>query len=213
MKFFWDFLVCIFYVSSVFLVGITNPIHSLLLLINVFLIGSLFLFCLDVEFFGLIFFMVYIGAIVVLFLFVVMMLDIKISSISVLQRNFYTSRLFISLFLLIEILFLSWSNIPFFDAINKLNNLQNEKMMFTFYVEYYDYFQILKTITHMESLGFVLFTYNIFPFLIAGILLLISMIGAIVLTIEDKYKINYKQQNISLQTLKVFREYRKIYKK
>jgi NADH-quinone oxidoreductase subunit J len=61
------------------LILMLNAVHSLLLLIQIFLFGSWFLFLLNMEFFGLIFLMIYLGAILVLFLFVVMMLDIKVA--------------------------------------------------------------------------------------------------------------------------------------
>ena len=63
------------------LVLMLNTIHSLLLLLALFIIGSLLLFFFKVEFLGLIFLMIYLGAILVLFLFVVMMLDIKTTAV------------------------------------------------------------------------------------------------------------------------------------
>jgi len=56
-----------------------NPIHSILFLVCVFLLSSILLFCLEVEFLGLSFVLIYVGAIAILFLFVVMMLDLKIN--------------------------------------------------------------------------------------------------------------------------------------
>jgi NADH-ubiquinone oxidoreductase chain 6 len=64
-----------------------NPIHSILSLINTFLTGSIFLVILNLVFFALIFLAVYLGAIAILFLFIVMMLDIKITNESYLLRN------------------------------------------------------------------------------------------------------------------------------
>jgi len=63
------------------LVLMLNTVHSLLLLLEIFVIGSLLLFMFKVEFLGLIFLMIYLGAILVLFLFVVMMLDIKTTAV------------------------------------------------------------------------------------------------------------------------------------
>src|SRR5690242_9668760 len=60
--------------------AVRNPIHSLLFLIAVFFTGSLLFIYVKVEFFALMFLIVYVGAIVVLFLFIVMMLQIKIAA-------------------------------------------------------------------------------------------------------------------------------------
>jgi len=63
---------------SFFVISSRNPIHSVLSLISVFLLSAILLLCLEVEFLALSFIIVYVGAIAILFLFIVMMLDIKI---------------------------------------------------------------------------------------------------------------------------------------
>jgi len=65
------------YGSAIFVIGSKNPIHSLLSLIFIFFIGTILLFTLQLDYFALLFLIVYVGAIVVLFLFVVMMLKVK----------------------------------------------------------------------------------------------------------------------------------------
>ena len=64
--------------SAFLVISSKNPIHSVLFLILVFLVSSLLLFMLEIEFISLMLILVYVGAIAVLFLFVVMMLDIKV---------------------------------------------------------------------------------------------------------------------------------------
>lgn len=80
-----DFLIIglnysLFIGSIILSITSANPIHSILSLINVFLTGSFFLVILNLVFFALIFLAVYLGAIVILFLFIVMMLDIKLTN-------------------------------------------------------------------------------------------------------------------------------------
>ncbi len=210
MKYFWYLLYSFFYSSTIILIGILNPIHSLLLLINVFLLGSLFLFSLNVEFFGLVFFMVYIGAIVVLFLFIVMMLDIKISNTLQHLSTFFSFKNLIIGLILIEFLIYISENVQLVEYVVQLKEVMFEKKLFTYYTELYDYFQILKTTTHIEAVGQVLYRQHLFAFLICSILLFIAMVGAIVMTIENKNIRNIKQQHAGLQSVKVFRTTRKI---
>ena len=58
-------------------IGTANPIHAILLLIRIFFIGTIMLFCLQIEYYAMLFLIVYVGAIVVLFLFIIRMLELK----------------------------------------------------------------------------------------------------------------------------------------
>ena len=68
--------------SSVMVITVRNPVHAVLFLILTFISSAGLLFLLEVEFISLIFIVVYVGAIAVLFLFVVMMMDIKITEVN-----------------------------------------------------------------------------------------------------------------------------------
>ena len=88
------FLLSIFIFSAASLfIGLSNPIHSLLLLIFIFFLGSILLFFLQIEYFALLFFIVYVGAIVVLFLFVVMLLEIRIVNLAQRFSNLFLYRI------------------------------------------------------------------------------------------------------------------------
>lgn len=65
--------------SAILVISAQNPVHSVFFLVLVFLTSAFLLFFLEIEFLSLLFVLVYVGAIAVLFLFVVMMLDIKIT--------------------------------------------------------------------------------------------------------------------------------------
>ena len=80
MLFLHSFLTFLLLFSSVFVLISENPVHSVLFLILTFCNAAAILLLLNVEFLGLIFIIVYVGAIAVLFLFVVMMLNVKIYS-------------------------------------------------------------------------------------------------------------------------------------
>ena len=174
------------FTCATFVIGIINPIHSILLLILVFFFGSILLLILNVEFFALIFLIVYIVAIAVLFLFMVMTLDIKISNVSQKFQDFFSYRSLVLFLILLNLLvFLHEDYIFLFSSFENIHYLNS----------YLDYSKILKNDTHLEVLGKALFKEYIIPFLLCGFILFIAMIGAIVVTVEDtQYKL-IKQQD------------------
>ena len=104
MSFFSYFLLFLLGFSAFFVISSRNPVHSVLSLISVFLFSSLLLFCLEVEFLALSFVIIYVGAIAILFLFVVMMLDIKIGESSLDFLKFNSLFFFLSFIFFLEIL-------------------------------------------------------------------------------------------------------------
>jgi NADH-quinone oxidoreductase subunit J len=96
--------------TCLLVVGVQNPIHSLLLLIVVFLIGTLLLFTLQREYFAILFLIVYVGAIVVLFLFVIMILEIKIVNVAMRFRDIFSYRNIVIGVLFAEVVLLSNQN-------------------------------------------------------------------------------------------------------
>lgn len=193
MEFFFFFLSCCCFTCATFVIGIINPIHSILLLILVFFFGSILLLMLNVEFFAFIFLIVYVGAIAVLFLFMVMTLDIKIANVSQKIQDFFSYRsLIVLLFLLNILLFLQEDFIFLF-----YNYTEN-----VFSHVYIDYSKILKTESHLELLGKALFKEYIIPFLFCGFILFIAMVGAIVVTIDDITFKSVKQQDAVTQFLR-----------
>lgn len=99
--------------SCIFVIGVQNPIHSILLLIRTFFIGTLLLFFLQREYFARLFLMVYVGAIVVLFLFIIRRLELKRVHVSRRFRDLFSYRYLVLGFFILEILFLLSQN--FFD--------------------------------------------------------------------------------------------------
>ena len=202
MRYLLYLLLSIFYTSLSLLMIVLNPIHSLLLLINVFLLGSILLFNLNVEFFGLIFFMVYIGAIVVLFLFVVMMLDIKVSSVFKNVNSIFSYKNLIIFFIAIEFFFFILEDVQITDYLFFIQKNLSNNITFTFFTEYYDFFAILQKSSHLEILGRFIYKHYLFAFLLSSILLYIAMVGAIVLTLDHSSYKKTKMQNASVQTMK-----------
>ena len=173
-------------VSSFFVISSRNPVHSVMFLVLVFLFSAGLLFCLEVEFLALSFIIVYVGAIAVLFLFVVMMLDIKVGDNSLSFLNYGPIAYFVTFLFLLEI------TIPLMKGVTAYpyGNLGTE------YV-YINWFNQIDFITNLESLGQLLYTYYFVFFLMSGFILFVAMLGAIMLTLtlekSVKKQIVYKQ--------------------
>jgi|688.fasta_scaffold1131660_1 NADH:ubiquinone oxidoreductase subunit 6 (subunit J) len=81
----YNFICFLFLISGILLITIWNPIYKIIYLIALFFFGSSIFLILDFYFLGLTYFIVYIGAIIILFLFIIMMVQINISS----TENFF----------------------------------------------------------------------------------------------------------------------------
>ena len=92
---------------------VTNPIHSILSLIGVFFLGTCLLFFIEREYYAILFLIVYVGAIVVLFLFIIRMLEIKrINIAQTMNDSFFFRHIVMFFFILVVLLLISQS---FFD--------------------------------------------------------------------------------------------------
>jgi NADH-quinone oxidoreductase subunit J len=145
------------------------------------------LFILECEFIALLFIIIYVGAIAVLFLFVVMMLDIKTVYLTKNTIKYFPFGSFISIVFLFEILAVILKN---FKA-----NPYKENFLVNFYPNWYEK---LDALTEIEVLGQLLYTHYVLQFLVAGYILFLAVVGSIVLTItpqrkKDKSQIIYRQ--------------------
>jgi len=162
--------ILLFFCFSV--VSSRNPVHSVLSLVAVFLLSSSLLICLEVEFLALSFVIVYVGAIAIFFLFVVMMLDIKVvdGSFNFLQQSFFAYLISFSFFfLMISPCF------PFLFSISDFSLLSFSPI---------DWFSEVNSFSNLVSLGLVLYTYYFIFFLIAGFILLIAVFGVLMLLLS-----------------------------
>jgi len=173
-------------ISSIMVILSSNPVYSALFLVLVFFNSALIVLLLDLEFLALIFVIIYIGAIMVLVLFIIMMLDIKHTAIYLnVQYYFFISGLFL--------VFLSSEFLYFL-------NLDLVSIRFYFKKDYLNWFGLILEFSNIKTLGTYLYTYFSFFLLMAGLILLIAMIGAITLTVEDfstksdsKHQLLFKQ--------------------
>lgn len=165
-------------VSSLLIILELNSIYSILLLILAFVLATSLLILLECEFMALIFIIIYVGAISVLFLFVIIMLNLKTTnSLKDLVKYLPTNNFLVLIFSL-ELLMIIFENF-------KPNHYFNS-LLFNFNI---NWFYKLDYITDLEALGQILYTHYVFQFLIVGMILLIAIIGAVTLTFN--YKIYY----------------------
>ena len=188
--------------STILVIGVHNPIHSILLLILVFVLGSLILFFIQMEVFGLIFLIVYVGAIVILFLFIIMILYIKVLNTAQKIREFFSYRNSLIAIVLLEILI--YINQDFFFLLKNEHLTEVSNSEFVFSHPYVDFSAYIKPLSHLSSIGEALFTeaHNIEAFILTGILLFVAMVGAIIVTIDEGNKKTVKQQNVGMQVIK-----------
>ena len=166
--------------SALMVISARNPVHSVLFLILSFVNASGLFVLLGAEFLAMILVVVYVGAVAVLFLFVVMMLDINFVKLreGFLQYLPFGALLGIVLIVELGILFLTKSfsenSLSQFVQSPQINEVENTKLI-----------------------GQVLYTDYFYLFQISGLILLVAMVGSITLTLRDRGQV--KRQNISFQ--------------
>jgi NADH-quinone oxidoreductase subunit J len=156
-----------FLLISGFLVILSeNPVHAVLFLILTFCSASSISILFNAEFLGLLFIIIYVGAIAVLFLFVVMMLNVKVYA----TRNFYYLP---ALSTICVILFFQ-----VFSTTSKVFQDQSTVHLDSSFSFLFD------SLENIDLLGQSLYNYFLICFLLAGLILLVAMVGAIVLTLN-----------------------------
>jgi len=200
------FLIFIFFSSSALISAIMvilskNPVNSVLFLVLTFCNVTSLLFTLELEFIPISFVVIYVGAIAVLFLFVIMMLNIKLAELKENNKHLVPIAIFFSLLFLSEILLIIQAD---FNAI-----LLIKKEHLIFISEYTSMFFLNLSFIHwflelpnISFIGQILFTEFAKAFVVAGDILLLAMLGAIILTLQKKFI--SKSQNIYTQVLRDF---------
>lgn len=165
--------------SALMVISARNPVHSVLFLILAFVNAAGLFVLLGAEFLAMLLIVVYVGAVAVLFLFVVMMLDVDFAEFRQGFLNYLPIGALIGLIFAVELLLVvgAWVIDP----------------------------QIVRApvaaipagVTNTAALGQVLYTKYIYYFQAAGLVLLVAMIGAIVLTLRDRPGV--KRQNVPAQ--------------
>ena len=165
--------------SAVMVIVSRNPVHSVLFLILAFVNASGLFVLMGAEFLAMILVVVYVGAVAVLFLFVIMMLDVDFVELREGFMQYLPVGLVIGGIFVFELLLAvgGWAINP-----SVTRNITAA---------------IPTNISNTEALGLVLYTKYIHYFQLAGMVLLVAMIGAIVLTL--RHKVSVKRQDINVQ--------------
>jgi NADH-quinone oxidoreductase subunit J len=167
--------------SAVMVIASKNPVHSVLFLILAFVNASGLFVLMGAEFLAMILVVVYVGAVAVLFLFVVMMLDVDFAELRQGFLQYLPIGALVGVIFLAELLLVvgAWTIGPgLAEAITAP-------------------IPPIASVSNTEALGLVLYTRYVYFFQAAGLVLLVAMIGAIVLTLRHKEKV--KRQNATEQ--------------
>jgi NADH-quinone oxidoreductase subunit J len=165
--------------SAVMVISSRNPVHSVLFLILCFFNAAGLFILLGAEFLAMILVVVYVGAVAVLFLFVVMMLDVDFVQLRQGMLNYLPVGGTIGLIVLVELALVAGTWAISSDALTAAGAPSSGN------------------VTNTEALGQILYTKYVYFFQAAGLVLLVAMIGAIVLTLRHKQGV--KRQDISIQ--------------
>ncbi len=168
--------------SATMVVTARNPVHSVLFLILAFFNAAALFLLAGAEFLALILIIVYVGAVAVLFLFVVMMLDVNFAEMREGIQRYAPIGLVVGLILLAELglVLIGWQFAPSVGA----SGIRMSPTPITLH--------------NTRALGDVIYTHYVLLFQLAGLILLVAMIGAIVLTHRDRGTV--RRQRIATQT-------------
>lgn len=172
---------CILIFSALSVITARNPVHSVLFLILGFFNTTGLFILLGAEFIAFILAIVYVGAVAVLFLFVVMMLDVDFANLRKGAMRYVPLGLIIGSVLLAEMAFIfaAWDQVST-ASMNFASKMPADAE------------------SNAHALGEVLYTQYLLPFQLSGVILLVAMIGAIVLTLRNRGSV--KRQKIDDQT-------------
>ena len=171
-------------VCGIFVIISKNPIVSVLFLISLFLCISTYLMLSGMTFIGIAYLLVYIGAVSILFLFILMLINVRISELQGNTNNSLPLALIIGIFLY----YFLYKILPFSD----LNNISNEFLNIVYlnnksenlYVTSNVWDTILVNVSHIISIGNVIYTNYFIWIVIASIILLLAMVGTIIITLK-----------------------------
>lgn len=163
-------------VSSILVITSSSSVLSLVFLILTFLFASCLLFLLECEFLALLFIIVYVGAIAVLFLFAIMMLETKSGNVERNSSRYLPTPIILGVLLLV----------PLIHQIQAHFGPSGNTLLYSnynFYTNYYqNWYDLIDSANDIDVYGQVLYSYYVLQFLLTGFTLLLVLIGAVYLT-------------------------------
>ncbi|WP_372992876.1 NADH-quinone oxidoreductase subunit J [Sulfitobacter sp.] len=178
---FYLFAICVI-AGGLFTVISRNPVHSVLWLILSFLSAAGLFVLLNAEFVAMLLIIVYVGAVAVLFLFVVMMLDVDFAELKAEMARYMPLALLIGLIILMQFVmaFGAWDANAAADGL-RAHVVNND-------------------VQNTAALGLILYDGYFLLFQLSGLILLVAMIGAIVLTL--RHRPDVKRQDVVAQMMR-----------
>ncbi|HEU4589446.1 MAG TPA: NADH-quinone oxidoreductase subunit J [Steroidobacteraceae bacterium] len=174
---FWVFA-SILAISALAMITVRNPVHSALLLVLCFFTSAAIWLLIEAEFLAVVLILVYVGAVMVLFLFVVMMLDINVEQVRARVTRYALFGGIVAGVVVFEIVSVVWSRSLGLDV---TVGAQAQPAAYS----------------NTAELGKVLYTEYVYPFELAAVLLLIAIVAAISLTMRKRAGL--KQQDVARQ--------------
>nr|AZP79209.1 NADH dehydrogenase subunit 6 [Nitzschia palea] len=169
-------------ISAIKVIVSKNPLHSVLFLVTSFLASSILLFLFENEFLALFFLIIYLGAIAILFLFVVMMLDIK-------YRDLQTSKLYLPVGASVGITLL----VEIYGAFSKVFSKHTNVSMLE-HNSYINWYDSLDALSDIYVLGQIFYTHYVLQILMAGLILYLAVIGVAFLTVKSAFAKGEKRE-------------------
>jgi NADH:ubiquinone oxidoreductase subunit 6 (subunit J) len=164
-----------------------HSVFSLLFLLGCFIFSSFLLFILECEFLALFFVLIYVGAVAILFLFSIMMLDYKLVSLSKSSIRYLPIGFFFGIILL------------YFAISEIFRNFESIKSLDFLYLNIYQsWYNLIDSVSDCESYGQILYSYFVLQILVLGLILLLVLIGVVYLTnnfnnLYAKEQLDFKQ--------------------
>ena len=160
-------------------VSVKNPVHAVLFLVFAFFNSAGLFILLGAEFIAMLMVIVYVGAVAVLFLFVVMMLNVNFSELRGQLMKYLPIGLLVAIAMLSELVVVIRYSLSSNSSMAKISE------------------PIVAGVSNTKALGAILYTDYLYTFQIAGLILLVAMVGAIVLT--HRVRVGVRKQSISGQ--------------
>lgn len=192
----YNIIYLIIIISSLNVIFASNPIHAMLFLVSLFISMAMLWFNLGLDYLALMLLIVYVGAINILFLFIIMMLNIKIT---ISKFHFFKFIPIASIFIILFFFLIYNFDFNIYDLYKNFNSLNKYDINLIFNNNILNWNDIYINKTNIDNIGYMLINDYLSLLIISGLILLLAMISAIILTFQ---KTNKNKKQIIIKQLK-----------